>query len=161
MPEPRKLDLPEHDRQIVERILKARVPDRPVYAFGSRTTGRAGRRSDLDLAVDGTQELPTGIRVDLKEDFTESDLPIFVDVVDLNTVSQEFRKRIEPDFIPLVSEGKDEMRGSLHSALRAPVEMTASGEGASDSEKSTTASEEVELEDEEGTPFDKLREECG
>ena len=46
-------------------------------------------------------------------------------------------------------EGKDEMRGSLHSALRAPVEMTGFGAGVE------------ECEEEDGTPFDKLREECG
>jgi len=99
MPETRQLDLCESDRQIVERILQARVPDRPVYAFGSRATGRAHRRSDLDLAIGGEHELPLRSRAELAEDFTESDLPIFVDVIDLNELTPEFRQRIERDFI--------------------------------------------------------------
>jgi amidophosphoribosyltransferase len=128
MPEQRKLDLPEQDRQIVERILGARIPDRPVYAFGSRTNGRAQRRSDLDLAVGGPQPLTLASRADLVQDFTESDLPIFVDVVDLNEVTPEFRSRIEPNFVP------------VQAVSQAPTARN---------------------EDDDQTPFDKLREECG
>ncbi len=136
MPEPRKLDLPEGDRQIVERILNARVPDRPVYAFGSRTTGKARRRSDLDLAVGGPQELPWPSRANLTEDFTESDLPILVDVVDLNAVTPEFRNRIQRDFVP-IQTGSEGAQAILEEESQ------------------------HEHEEDDGTPFDKLREECG
>jgi amidophosphoribosyltransferase len=126
MPELHRVDLSEDDRYIVTRILAARVPERPVYAFGSRVTGHASRRSDLDLAVGGSQELPLEVRAELVEDFTESDLPILVDIVDLNTVTPEFRNRIEQDFVP--------------------IQMPATP--ANDNE-------------DDDTPFDKLREECG
>ena len=39
--------------------------------------------------------------LDLKEDFLQSDLPYFVDVVDLHDVAPEFKRRIEPDFRPV------------------------------------------------------------
>ena len=95
------LDLSPSDLSIVRGILDRLVPDRPIYVFGSRANGRAGRRSDLDLAIGGEQPLTMGIRADLAEAFDESDLPIEVDVVDLASVSETFRKRIMAEWIEL------------------------------------------------------------
>ncbi len=94
-----QLGLSEQDLRCVIQILGTHVPDRPVYAFGSRASGRARRRSDLDLAVGGTTPLSLLQRALLNEDFDESDLPIKVDIVDLNSITAEFHRRIERDFI--------------------------------------------------------------
>lgn len=94
------LDLSQEDLGIVLDILKPRVADRPVFVFGSRVTGKARRRSDLDLAVGGGP-MSLDLRIDLAEAFDESDLPITVDVVELATASESFRKRIERDWLPL------------------------------------------------------------
>ena len=99
-----ELNLSESDLRIVLDIVSKRVPDRVVYAFGSRATGTARRRSDLDLAIDGPTPLTLRQRALLNDDFDESDLPITVDVVDLQAISPEFRQRIERDFV-LVSAG--------------------------------------------------------
>jgi predicted nucleotidyltransferase len=96
-----QVDLTEGDLQIVTEILASRVPERPVFAFGSRATGRARRRSDLDLAVGGAVPLTLRQRAMLNDDFDESDLPIKVDVVDLNAISPEFQRRIERDFVAI------------------------------------------------------------
>lgn len=96
-------DLTTSDLRIVEDILSTHVPDRPVFVFGSRATGKARRRSDLDLAVGGGAPLTLRQRALLNDDFDESDLPIRVDVVDLNAISPEFRHRIERDFIQIQS----------------------------------------------------------
>ena len=96
-----QLDLAAGDLRIVQDILSCRVPDRPVFVFGSRATKRARRRSDLDLAVGGSTPLTLRQRALLNDDFGESDLAIFVDVVDLNAISPEFRQRIERDFIQI------------------------------------------------------------
>jgi predicted nucleotidyltransferase len=98
-------DLAESDLRIVVEILSQRIPGRPVYVFGSRATGKARRRSDLDLAVGGDEPLTLRQRALLNDDFDESDLPIRVDVVDLNAISPEFRSRIERDFIPIQDIG--------------------------------------------------------
>jgi predicted nucleotidyltransferase len=89
---------------MVLRILAAHVPDRPVYAFGSRVAGNARRRSDIDLAIGGTAPLPLRTRAALADEFSESDLSIRVDVVDLATATQEFRNRIQRDWIQLVPD---------------------------------------------------------
>jgi predicted nucleotidyltransferase len=96
-----QLDLSEQDLRCVLQILSVHVPDRPVYAFGSRASGRARRRSDLDLAIGGDTPLTLRQRALLNEEFSESDLPIFVDVLDLNAITPEFRRRIERDFVTL------------------------------------------------------------
>ena len=70
------------------------MPDREVWAFGSRATRTAKDHSDLDLAVIGDEPLAFGVLADLHDDFSESDLPYRVDVVDWAKVSQSFRKII-------------------------------------------------------------------
>ena len=97
------LDLGSKEVGIVRQVLSTYCPDRPVWAFGSRTFGRARRRSDLDLAIGGSGRLPTGLIWDIKDALDASDLPIEVDVLDLNDIDPEFRKRIEPDFVPLLA----------------------------------------------------------
>ena len=76
-------------------------PERSVWVFGSRVRHRAKRRSDLDLAIGGAEPLRSDLTADLKEDFLRSDLPYFVDVVDLASVTPEFKRIIESDFVPI------------------------------------------------------------
>lgn len=95
----RTLHLDPHELTIVQQILAARVPERTVYAFGSRTSGNSLRRSDLDLAVDGSCALTLREQGELADDFDQSDLSITVDVVDLAAITPAFRNRIEKDFV--------------------------------------------------------------
>jgi predicted nucleotidyltransferase len=82
-------------------ILKAHLPGRRVWAFGSRATGRRVKRfSDLDLLIDGDSlSLREGAFLD--EALDESRLPFKVDVVQIATLTPEFRTRIEPELILL------------------------------------------------------------
>ena len=101
MTEGRILDLDLFSLGIVQSILHRHIPDRPVFAFGSRTRGRARRRSDLDLAIGGTEPVARRTINDIKEDFSESDLSIFVDVLDIHSIDPGFLHRIERDFVPV------------------------------------------------------------
>ncbi len=82
---------PEH-WGIVQDILQRHVPDCTVWAFGSRAKRRAKPYSDLDLAVIGDRPLPMDVMIDLKDAFSESDLPWKVDVLDWATTSEQFRQ---------------------------------------------------------------------
>jgi len=82
---------------IVQAILQKHVSDREVWAFGSRAKGTAKEYSDLDLAILGEQPLGLAVRAALADDFSESDLPWKVDVVDWATTSESFRKIIAQD----------------------------------------------------------------
>ena len=85
---------PDH-LQIVQDILKKYVPNHEVWAFGSRVKWTARQYSDLDLCVISDQPLDFLAMGGLKDDFSESDLPWKVDVVDWATTSASFRKIIE------------------------------------------------------------------
>ena len=97
MPDTPNIDIrPDHWR-IVRDILRKHVPQYPVWAFGSRAKWTAKQYSDLDLAVITDQPLPLDVSAALADDFSESDLPWKVDVVDWATTSESFRKIIERD----------------------------------------------------------------
>jgi type I restriction enzyme S subunit len=84
-------------------ILKAHLPGRKVWAFGSRATGRRVKRySDLDLLIDG-DSLSFREAALLDEALDESRLPFKVDVVQMASLTPEFRARIEPELV-LVQE---------------------------------------------------------
>lgn len=90
--------------EIVQAILRRHVPGWRAWAFGSRARGRAKPYSDLDLALLGPRPLAADEAAALAEAFSESDLPWRVDVVDLASASEAFRRAIEPDRV-LVQEG--------------------------------------------------------
>ncbi len=88
------IDLTPQDLDIVREILARYVPGRPVWAFGSRVTGRARRHSDLDLLIDA-QELEDPARLgELLDAFSLSDLPFRVDVVLLRRLAPEFAAQV-------------------------------------------------------------------
>ena len=97
------IDLNPRHLATVERILTEHAPGLEVRAFGSRATWTAREYSDLDLAIVGESRLDTGMIWRLKEAFSESDLPIRVDVLDWHTISDKFREAIEPDCVELVA----------------------------------------------------------
>lgn len=87
---------PDHWR-IVHDILKTHVPDCEVWAFGSRAKRTAKHYSDLDLAIVTDRPLSLTIKAALADDFSESDLPWKVDLVDWATTSDSFKRIIERD----------------------------------------------------------------
>ncbi|MDP2806355.1 MAG: nucleotidyltransferase domain-containing protein [Gallionellaceae bacterium] len=83
---------PEH-LAIVKSILNTYLPDREIFAFGSRVTGKAKPTSDLDLCVIG-ESLPFEIAANLKLAFSNSDIPYAVDLVEWANCSESFRELI-------------------------------------------------------------------
>ncbi len=83
---------PRHLEQVI-KLLRERIPaGYEVRAYGSRVTGGARRFSDLDLAVAGPHPLNQETLESLKDAFSESDLPILVDIRDWATLSPGFRE---------------------------------------------------------------------
>ncbi len=79
----------------VRAILRQHLPPGTrVMVFGSKAGGSCKPWSDLDLALDAGRLLPLTVLAELAEAFAESPLPWKVDLVDLNSVSDEFRARV-------------------------------------------------------------------
>jgi type I restriction enzyme S subunit len=91
---------------IVRDILQKHVPQYEVWAFGSRVTGTTKPYSDLDLAIISDTPLSSQTSAALADDFSESDLPWRVDVLDWATTSPTFRKIIERDKVVLQRGGQ-------------------------------------------------------
>jgi type I restriction enzyme S subunit len=110
MPEPVHAEMPNLDIRsdhwaIVRAILQKHVPQREVWAFGSRARHTAKPYSDLDLAILGDEPLGLALSAALSDDFSESDLPWKVDVVDWATTHESFRQIIERDRVVLQLAG--------------------------------------------------------
>jgi uncharacterized protein len=88
------LALSPKELEIVRGILAKHIPDYEVCVFGSRVHGTQKPYSDLDLAVIGDEPLSIMKLADVLNDFSESDLPFKVDIVDWATTSETFREII-------------------------------------------------------------------
>lgn len=91
------IDIRCQDFDIVQSILERALSaaNARVYVFGSRATGTTKRAADLDLAIDLGRALSVKEQLSLADQFEESDLPYRVDIVDMHTVSHEFKLIIE------------------------------------------------------------------
>src|SRR5689334_20359719 len=83
------------DFQTVKSILKQYVPHLQVVAFGSRVSKQCKKHTDLDLCILGKHALSLQEEANLKEAFSESNLPIRVDIVHWAALSSEFKKIIQ------------------------------------------------------------------
>ena len=89
------IDLDPGYLELIKHILAEHVPDCEARAFGSRVTGTSEPYSDLDIALIGGAILDWREIEALRDAFSESDLPIMVDVVDWNAASESFREIID------------------------------------------------------------------
>ena len=62
-----------------------------IFFFGSRVAGSNSERSDIDIGIQGPEEIPGHIMVEIRGDI--DDLPTLYqfDIVDFGNVSTEFR----------------------------------------------------------------------
>ncbi|MFY7952636.1 MAG: nucleotidyltransferase family protein [Armatimonadaceae bacterium] len=101
---PERLELPTRYARMVRDVLERCVPDSQVWAYGSRVTGGCHDASDLDLVLrnpsDPARAEPALGR--LRESFSESNIPIRVDVHDWARLPAEFRAEIERAYVVLV-----------------------------------------------------------
>ena len=92
----------------VKRILAFHAPGVRTWVFGSRATGTARRFSDLDIALESDEPIAYRTISKLEHAFSESDLPIRVDVVDWNALEPEFREVVGAQRVPLFEEPASE-----------------------------------------------------
>ncbi|NNJ84274.1 MAG: nucleotidyltransferase domain-containing protein [Gammaproteobacteria bacterium] len=89
------LDVRQDHLVIIREILRRHVPDRAVWAFGSRVRGTARTASDLDLCIGGDKPMGFERLARLRDAFSASVLPFRVDVVAWASTGESFRRVIE------------------------------------------------------------------
>lgn len=85
-----KIALTSGQVELIKGLIKDEFPKAKVYLFGSRANGTAKKYSDVDLAIDNKQKIDFTKLSILQEKIADK-LPYLVDLVDLNSVSGEFR----------------------------------------------------------------------
>jgi predicted nucleotidyltransferase len=90
---------------IVQDILRQHVPSCRVLAFGSRVKLTARDTSDLDLCVVGAKPLPMIKLAELRDAFSDSNLPYKVDVVDWATMTPDFQVLVTDNCFELQHPG--------------------------------------------------------
>ncbi|MDD4915159.1 MAG: nucleotidyltransferase domain-containing protein [Methylococcales bacterium] len=119
------LHLPDSYLHMVQDILRTHLPEAEVWAYGSRVNGDYYDTSDLDLVV----RQPGNLRCrqsrldDAVEAFSESNLPIIVQLVDWATIPAAFHDEILVNYVVIkaatdpVDAGKAE-RDSANDGFR-------------------------------------------
>ncbi len=92
------LDIPQEWLKQVKEILEKYISDSEVCAFGSRVTGKSKKYSDLDLVIKARLSLDNKTIALLRNDFEESNLPIKVDIVEWNALSDSFKAIVEEKY---------------------------------------------------------------
>lgn len=92
-----KLDLRPEWLEIIRDILASHLPEAEVLAYGSRVTGTCHDGSDLDLVARNRLNplLPVHNLAEVRDAFSESRLPILVDILDWAQIPDSFRGEIE------------------------------------------------------------------
>lgn len=89
--------LKDQDQKILFGILK-KYSDLKFYVFGSRANNLGREYSDIDIAYSGTTHRDI---TKLKNELEESNLSIKVDLVDLNAITEDFRKHIQNEMVEI------------------------------------------------------------
>lgn len=93
----------------MERILSRCVPMEEVWAHGSRVDGSGHGLSDLDLVIRPAADSKRPLALaELKEAFSESNLPFLVDVHEWGRMPAVFRATIEARHVVLQPGGPTE-----------------------------------------------------
>ncbi len=116
------IDLDRDQLGLLEKIIKRHIPDKTVWAYGSRVTWKADERSDLDLTVFGCSSRELG---ELKEALEESNLLVSVDVMDWERIPDNFKENIKKKYVVL--QEKSEFKNWREEKLGEVVNIISGG----------------------------------
>lgn len=99
------LHLPPAYLKMVQDILRAHLPEAEIWAYGSRVNGDFYEASDLDLVVRQPDDLTRRQTrlYEAIEAFSESRLPIIVQIVDWASIPAEFREEIAASHVVIAT----------------------------------------------------------
>lgn len=102
-----RLRLESSHREQIEALLRQHLPGVEVWAYGSRVNGLSHDVSDLDLVLrgPGLTPIPAAALSELRQAFSDSNIPILVDARDWAQLPEGFRREIERGYVQ-VAEGE-------------------------------------------------------
>lgn len=86
-------------KPVLMEIIHKYVPNCKVYLFGSRARGTHKEGADIDLALDAQEKISFTTILKIQHDIEETTIPVFVDVVDLDGTSDDFKNEVKRDGI--------------------------------------------------------------
>lgn len=87
-------------RRVISRGLAGRREQ--VFLFGSWARGEASRGSDIDVAVLPSEPLPFDLLAEIQEQLENSASLYPVDLIDLSTASESFRRSVLAEGVPWI-----------------------------------------------------------
>lgn len=88
-----------HFKEKLLEIIHKHIPGCQVYLFGSRARQTHREGADIDIALDAGAKIDFRIIFKIKDEIEETTVPVFVDIVDLHSVSDAFKNEIEQEMI--------------------------------------------------------------
>lgn len=61
-----------------------------IFFFGSRVIGKGNERSDIDVGIEGKEEIDIGVVEDIKEQLANLSILYKIDFVDFKSLSDDF-----------------------------------------------------------------------
>ena len=95
-----EIDINPRDKEILFSLLEQYMPRTTVWAYGSRVSGNSQICSDLDLVVFSKPEQKSQISL-LKEALEESNLTFRVDLLEWDSLPDNFKVNIKASSVPL------------------------------------------------------------
>lgn len=95
------IDVEPHHLEMVQSVLSRHVPYKVVWAYGSRVKWTATERSDLDIVVFSASDRELG---NLKDAFDESEIPFIVQVLNWESIPDDFKENIKQKYYIMQTE---------------------------------------------------------
>lgn len=83
---------------MLKEILRKYFPDAQIRVFGSRYKHTHKPYSDIDIAIVEKEKIDLLTYTKVKEELEESNLKYRVDLLDWNSISEDFKKIIEEGY---------------------------------------------------------------
>ena len=97
------IDISPRDKAILSSLLEEYLPHTTIWAYGSRVAGHAKPWSDLDLVVFSGAEQKYHLSL-LKEALAESNLSFRVDLLEWDSLPDNFKANISTSPVILMHE---------------------------------------------------------
>ena len=112
------IDLDKKQLRLLKTIIKTCIPGKTVWAYGSRVFWKARENSDLDLAVFDCSSKEIYL---FKEALDESNLLISIDVMNWNSIPEDFKQKIKKKYVILQENISDTQKNNIEVSIQSQL----------------------------------------